>query len=108
MQSFIISFKFNHCLRGGNVGGSPHEDSSFILVAEMGLIAIKGKEWDFIEWKIVEELNSCSHFIKFILSKHHVIQVLKIDSLFPLVEKSGPIFVINLEFFIKIVNYLKT
>ena len=46
LQNFylIVTVKFDHCLRSRNDGGSPHEDDSFIFVAEVGLHAAKGKK----------------------------------------------------------------
>ena len=40
-----------------------HGDGSFIFVAETGLHAIKSKDKDFIEQKIVGKHNSITHFI---------------------------------------------
>ena len=51
LQTFvsIVTAKFNHCFSSSNDGGSPHENGSFIFVAEMELQVMKSKDWDFIE-----------------------------------------------------------
>ena len=87
---FLVASELDQHLPGQNNGRSPHTSSSFILVVGTGLLAIKYEDWDSIEWSIVWKFNSIV-FQSFTISCTHAMQVMKINPLFPLIGKSGPI-----------------